>query len=742
MMANSMDIDSKTIPIYTLRDPSPPAPLLTSEDYEESSFNSEQTPIVIDNGSYQCRAGWATETDPRLIFDNLASKFRDKKSNTTVVLAGNDIYYDPTARSSARSPFEGNVVMNFEYMEYIFDYIFLKLGINTDGVYHPIIMTEPVCNLQYNRKAVTELLFEGYNVPSITYGVDALFSYYYNWSHCNNEGFIISSGHNSTHVIPFLDGKAVFPLTKRISYGGLPAAEYMHKLLQLKYPTFPTRSTLQQSQTLVRDHAYVAVDYQSELREFEDPEMVVDKDRLIQFPFVAPVVGEKTEEEIARQAARRKEQAERLREQMARRRLEKLMRREQDLETFKMLRESKATERKADWIARLKELGFQDESELEEEIKRTEASIHRARNRDLGGDGKEEKEKPNFPLADVPDEELNEAERKEKRRQRLLKASYEARERARKAKEEEKALQEELQRQDEKRRQENLEAWLEDLRQKRQLVVDRINDRKRRRAQLSDRRSHASQMRMRSLASLVGDGPQTKRRRRGQGEDEDTFGADDQDWNVYKEISKEEDSDEEEEDWQQIKRYEQDLLMYDPAFTEDDRLEVKHSPQKALVHRLAHGVGPWDPEDLAQVHQMHLNVERIRVPEVLFQPSMIGLDQAGLVETIAQLLTQFKLDERKRLMQTVFLTGGFTFTPQFAARVEHSLRSLLPTDWPLKIVSAYDPMLDAYKGAAQWVRQRPEEHHRVAITRAQYEECGHNYLLKEYGFGNIPMKYL
>jgi len=29
-----------------------------------SSFSSK-TPIVIDNGSYQCRAGWGTENEPR-----------------------------------------------------------------------------------------------------------------------------------------------------------------------------------------------------------------------------------------------------------------------------------------------------------------------------------------------------------------------------------------------------------------------------------------------------------------------------------------------------------------------------------------------------------------------------------------------------------------------------------------------------------------------------------------------------
>jgi actin-related protein 5 len=71
-----------------------------------------------------------------------------------------------------------------------------------------------------------------------------------------------------------------------------------------------------------------------------------------------------------------------------------------------------------------------------------------------------------------------------------------------------------------------------------------------------DRRSHASQLRMKSIANLASDTPNQKRRRRGQDGkvvffyislikythsnyftySEDTFGMDDNDWSIYKEI--------------------------------------------------------------------------------------------------------------------------------------------------------------------------------------------------------------
>lgn len=69
----------------------------------------------------------------------------------------------------------------------------------------------------------------------------------------------------------------------------------------------------------------MAHDYLEELASYEDPEVFKTKDRVIQFPFVAPVVEEKTEEEQARLAAKRKEQGRRLQEQAAKARLEKVM---------------------------------------------------------------------------------------------------------------------------------------------------------------------------------------------------------------------------------------------------------------------------------------------------------------------------------------------------------------------------------------------------------------------------------
>ena len=55
---------------------------------------------------------------------------------------------------------------------------------------------------------------------------------------------------------------------------------------------------------------------------------------------------------------------------------------------------------------------------------------------------------------------------------------------------------------------------------------------------------------------------------------------------------------------------------------------------------------------------MHLDTEQIRAPELLFQPSMCGSDQAGLAELVQFVLAKFPEHVAEQLANNVFLTGG------------------------------------------------------------------------------------
>lgn len=310
--------------------------------------------------------------------------------------------------------------------------------------------------------AMTELMFECYSAPSLAYGIDSLFAYKYN---NGQNGLVISSSHTSTHLIPVLDSKAMMSNAARLNWGGYQSADYLLKLLKLKYPHFAGKVTETQAEDMVREHCYISQNYEAELSTFLDWTGLEDRDHVIQYPFTEHVVIEKSEEELARIAERKRESGRRLQEQAAKMRLEKLVRKEQELEYYKELQQKLTTETKKEQKRLLDIEDFKDDAQLEKTIKELDKSIRKARTKDVGGaENEEEEEEQTFPLLDVPDEDLDEASLKQKRHQRLMKFNVEARARAKVEKEREKARIAEEERLDEERRTNDLEGWIAERR--------------------------------------------------------------------------------------------------------------------------------------------------------------------------------------------------------------------------------------------------------------------------------------
>ncbi|KAL1962472.1 hypothetical protein VTN77DRAFT_9673 [Rasamsonia byssochlamydoides] len=738
--SNSADKNANKPPPKTFPVPEPPFKGYhppQPEGYQQSKASPSSSAIVIDNGAHTVKAGWSFDKNPRFIFPPVMSRYRDRKLNKACQFVGYDAYVDATTRGQMRYAFDPgtSVVGNWDVMEGVLDYVFLKLGVDGEngGVDRPIVMTEPIANLTYPRRMMNEILFECYSVPSVAYGIDCLFSYRYNRG---KDGLIISSSHTSTRVVPVLNSKALLYNSSRLNWGGAQSTDYMLKLMKLKYPTFPARMTEHQMEELIHQHCYVSTDYDNELSHYLDWTGLEDRDHVIQYPYTEHHVPEKSEEELARIAERKKESGRRLQEQAAKMRLEKLMKKEQELEYYKDLQRGLAQESKREVKRILDAEDLKDEAHLERTIRDLERSIKRSRNRDLGIEENDENpEEMSFPLLDVPDEELDEAGLKEKRHQRLMKSNLEARQRAKAEKEREKARKEEEERLDNERRENDFENWIAERRAARQALLQKIKERERLKADLGNRKSLASQMRMKTLANLASDGPKKRRR----GGDDDTFGANDEDWGVYRTVATGGDqSDEEEEEdlTNALKAVEAQLLKYDPEFTENHTLEAQSDWTKSLVHAFLRGPWPFNPESQREAHQLHLNVERIRVPEVVFQPSIAGVDQAGIIEIAADILNQRISAEgdRARLLRDVFLTGGNTLFQSFDDRVRNELRCILPIDAELVVRRAADPVLDAWKGAAQWASG--PDLAASSISRQDFLEKGSEYL-KEHDLGNV-----
>lgn len=700
----------------------------TPESQKSIKFAGSGVPIVIDNGTATCRAGFANSKSPDLVFDNIFSKYKSRSVNRTFHTVGEDVQIDPLAKAVARSPYESNIITNWDAMEGILDYTFLKLGLQDRDAVNPIVITETVCNLKSSRKNMTELMFECYSAPSIAYGVDSLFSFYQNGG---RDGLVISSGNSTTHAIPVQNGCRQMQNAKRLNLGGSSVPNYLLRLAQLKYPSFPTKVSPSQAVSLVREHCYVSRDYNAELRDILKKDLV-DKDRTIQFPFVDTTEPEKTPEELAIIAQRKYEAGIRLREAAAAKRLEKLIQQEQDLEYYLEIKRFAKTDTKKEFIQRLQRETIDTEAVLDARIQNLEARIKKARNKDLGIVEEEVKQAPDFSMVDIPDDELDESQIKQKRTQKLMKYGYDARIRAKAEKLAEKARIENKARLDAEKREKDPRTWIADKRMARQQILDKIRDRQKLKADLNDRKSLASQMRMKQIAGLAATNDGKRKRRN----DDDTFGMNDDDWHVYRDVANDSESEGEEGDTANLRSLESELLQYDPNFTENDTIDAKADPSKSLLHAFFNGVYvPDQKRTMAMDYQLHVNVERIRAPEIIFTPSLAGIDQCGLVEMIKDILSRVDPVQRPSVVQDFFLTGGNTLTPGFMERLEYDIPGILPAGQKINIRRANDASLDAWRGAANWA-QSDSRYKDTRITRAEYDEMGGEYI-KEHGLGNL-----
>ncbi|KAL6575697.1 Actin-related protein 5 [Orobanche hederae] len=573
---------------------------------------------------------------------------------------------------------------------------------------HPVLITECACNPVQSRSKMAELLFESYGVPSVAFGVDAAFSYMHNQQSgvCSNDCLVICSGFNTSHVIPFLNGEPVYEACCRTNVGGYHVTDYLKQLLSLKHPHHMSKLTWEKVEDLKMEECYIAPDYASEVRLFQNGDKKAEeKTRCWQLPWTPSTVEEApSEEDIARKAALKEKQGQRLREMAEAKKYNRINDLENEIRDFDRLlqRLSNAAD---DGIPSI--LGmtvYSSKQDVESALVKATQSLRKAK-----GEPVESVEKMDpssterYNLINVPDETLTPEQLKQKRKQLFIKSTSE-----------------------EERRLENPELYLEELQTKHRDLSEKVQQRKRlktnghanvnhnasRGVGRGERLNSCQRERMRLLTTAAFD--------RGKGED--TFGAKDEDWQLYKLMSRDndddgDDNDNPDPDEAELARISSRLQEIDPTFI--FKSEAESSYVEAPRFR------PLTKEDF----QIRLGIERFRCPEILFNPNLIGIEQAGLDEMAGISVRKLALKGQgleDRITTSILLTGGSCLFPGLSERLEDGIRMNQPCGTPIKILRASDPILDAWRGASAYAAavQFPQQ----TFTRADYYEKGEDWL--------------
>jgi actin, other eukaryote len=88
-----------------------------------------------------------------------------------------------------------------------------------------------------------------------------------------------------------------------------------------------------------------------------------------------------------------------------------------------------------------------------------------------------------------------------------------------------------------------------------------------------------------------------------------------------------------------------------------------------------------------------LSYQRVLVPEILFNPSIVGLDITGAHEKIHESIFLCNIDVRKDLFSNILLLGGSTQFPNFKKRLDNELDKKAPEKIKVKTSTTKNPRI-------------------------------------------------
>jgi actin-related protein 5 len=740
-------------------------------NYDKSSvYNEPGVSMVIDNGSFECRAGWSICDEPNLRFRSIVARPKIQGKNSNDFLVGNEILSFEQGKLHKKSPFEKNFVTHLGTQEHLLDHIFSTF--NQEKIEHPITFTEPLLNLNWSRKNITEMMFEIYSVPSLCYGVDMLFSLDKNKRKLDTQNcLIISSSYQTTHIVPIINGRVNVDKTRRIGIGSFQGLELLSKSLHLKYPDLKSKLTNDLLTDIQENYTMCALDYKNQIKLLEmvfenDQEKLKDEEKKRMFgslqmyekayyeensrkqylenrySYIKPYKNQVeynnykytydnnlnplgddlitelvffewpkqasevvlTDEDLKRKQEMRKEQSRRLREIMQKKREENVRTLEKELIELEEVMQIKQYD-KYQFEEAVMSKGFASEEEIQKRINKIDLKINFNKESKETNDVIDEDKR--WPLINIPDEDLTEEQIRSKRFQKMQRSAYLTRLEKREVLQKEKERIEEI-------KQKDPENYLLSLYIRKKELLDRIENYKLIRKELSNRHSKTNLKRMMVLAELGKEDSTTKKKN--ENSKDDSFGMRDDDWDVYRGISRHNLSEDEEEDKQQLEEVEGQIIEMDPNY-------FKYTD--SLTQGFMYGT-----------ENFFLGVDQFRGAELLFQPCLIGVEQAGIIELILSVFKTLTFEEQKSLAKNIFLTGGNTKIKYLENRIYNELRTNLNCDIDVNVFKADNPELDAWKGAAAFANDINNKS--FYVTKQEYEECGSEYF-KDHRFSNMPV---
>jgi len=114
--------------------------------------------------------------------------------------------------------------------------------------------------------------------------------------------------------------------------------------------------------------------------------------------------------------------------------------------------------------------------------------------------------------------------------------------------------------------------------------------------------------------------------------------------------------------------------------------------------------------------------ERFRCPEVLFKPSLIGMEHAGIHQTTYDSIMKCDVDIRKDLYGNTVLSGGTTMFEGITERMQKEITALAPASMKIKIVAPPERKYSVWIGGS--ILSSLSTFQSMWISKQEYDESG------------------
>ena len=199
-----------------------------------------KTPIIIDLGSYEIKAGFHTSNQyPSIKFLSYIGEPKFNKIIRQINIHNTekrDQYVGDDCTPylgilKLHYPIKHGAFTNEDDIPLVFNHIFNKLGLEGNGVDHPLLIAEALLNPKDNREKISEILFEKYNIPGLVFGYQPSLSLF---SLSSTIGVVLESGDGVSQICSIIDGYSIPCSFIRYNFGGNDVNEYLRQALKKK----------------------------------------------------------------------------------------------------------------------------------------------------------------------------------------------------------------------------------------------------------------------------------------------------------------------------------------------------------------------------------------------------------------------------------------------------------------------------------------------------------------------------